>query len=472
MIEVVLNDLKQYFDYIKEVYLKNFDKILSDQIKDKIKVISADDIEYDMDSDFDMKVNGTIHYKLNLSSFIENNHLLEEDLKELSLNEQERVQYLIDNKDNVVQVVKDTLLENMFLLFMPNRDILSCGMSTYLAKMFAPKCHLNSLNIYEKECCVIEILIQLLGEKVVLEGILNGNYEKLQVKYDEYAVESDKWSKIYSSLEQEFGYYYKNKNRVYYIDSLYNYSNLNYEGILKKINSVQTYKDKIKNIFSLRVNSILECIQELNMYMILLKEVDKNNLYYAGLNLKRILEKSSNPIQYKDEILKIESELKAIVDYIWNYYVNFEGEYDPSCSYWFLIQNYNQITDNTFQTMNLITNDHVKVSNYKNRYKYGFIYKIKPGAIVYSAPDRVIYKENEKEIEIEEQAYSYLLTPRNLILKTIEKNEEYNTVLVNKNYIDKRAVYCICNSEKDSDYEKALELANKYELPLIRLNES
>ena len=62
--------------------------------------------------------------------------------------------------------------------------------------------------------------------------------------------------------------------------------------------------------------------------------------------------------------------------------------------------------------------------------------------------------------------------PTNKLIKTLEKNEQYNSVLVDKNYVTKRAIYCICKSDQDPDYEKALELANKYELPLIQLNES
>ena len=151
MMEVVVNDIKQYFDYIKDVYLKCFDKLLLDSVKEKIKNITAEDIEYDTEADFDMKVNGTIHYKLGVSSFIENNNILNENLSELSDSEQQRVKYLIENKDNPIQIVKDTILENMLLLFMPNRDVLSCGMATSLAKFFSEKCHLKYIGLYRKE---------------------------------------------------------------------------------------------------------------------------------------------------------------------------------------------------------------------------------------------------------------------------------------------------------------------------------
>lgn len=471
MIDVVREDIKQYFNYIKQMYLKTFDKYLTDKTKNRIINMSYEDIECDLESDFDMRVNGTIHYKLNINSFIENNNLLNEDLKELSLEEQENVKYLIKNKDNVIQIVKDTILENVFLLFMPNRDILSCGLSTYLAKKIAPQCNLNSLNIYYKEANVIEVLIELLSEKVVLKSILNGDTKELGLMYDSYVTKGDNFKNIYSLLEHEFQHYYKNKNKIFYIDSLYNYSNLNYENIINKILLIKTSKEKMKNITLSRIESISDCVQELNRYMILLREPEKNSLYYGSLNLKRILEKKEF-LQYTDEIFKIEHELKSIVDYIWNYYINYEGEYDSNSNYWFLIQNYNQIKDDKYQVMNLITNDHLKVPNTKNRYKYGFIYKIKSGAIKYSSPERIIFKEDNNNIEIEEQTYSSLLTPRNLLLQTLEKKQEYNSVLVDKENVTRRAVYCICKSDKDPDYEKAQELANKYEIPFIPLYES
>ena len=48
MIEAVQNDLKQYFDYIKDVYLKNFDRILDDKVKNSIQSKKSEDIEYDI----------------------------------------------------------------------------------------------------------------------------------------------------------------------------------------------------------------------------------------------------------------------------------------------------------------------------------------------------------------------------------------------------------------------------------------
>ena len=471
MIDVVREDIKQYFNYIKQMYLKTFDKYLTDKTKNRIINMSYEDIECDLESDFDMRVNGTIHYKLNINSFIENNNLLNEDLKDLSIEEQENVKYLIKNKDNVNQIVKDTVLESVFLLFMPNRDVLACGLSTYLAKRIAPQCNLNSLNIYYKEANIIEKLIDLLSEKTVLKSILNGNNKELEQKYDSYVTNSDNFKKIYSLLEHEFEHYYKNKNKIFYIDSLYNYSNLNYETVLNKIELIKSSRDKIKNITLARIDSISDCIQELNRYMILLREPEKNNLYYASLNLKRILEKD-NFLNYTDEIFRIEQELKPIVDYIWNYYINYEGNYDPNSNYWFLIQNYNQIKDDKYQVMNLITNEHLKVTNTKNRYKYGFIYRIKSGAIKYLSPERIIFKQSDNNVEIEEQSYSSLLTPRNLLLQTLEKKQEYNSVVVDKEYVTIRAVYCICKSETDPDYEKAQELASKYEIPFIPLYES
>lgn len=478
MIDV--SGIREYFNYIKEIYLKTFDKVLNEEVKNKIISYNHDDIDYDIDSEFNIKINGTIHYKLDIDSFIKNNNLLNENLNGLDELKKNQVKYILNNKENKEKIIRDTLLENLILLFIPKRDILSYGMCTYLGNKFSNSCNLNTLSRYYKEEEIIKNLIDLLGEKEVLKAVLNGNIDYLQDKFDELAG-NNLFKNIYNDLQKEFNHYYKNVNKVYYIDSLYNYSNLNYKGIISKIEVLKKKKEELDRVINYRIDSILDCLKELERYMIILNEKDKNDLYYSTLNIKRILEKN-NVLSYFNEIINIENNLKRIVDYIWNYYINYEGDYDSSSNYYFLVQNYNQVTTEDLSIMHLITNDHTRVPINKNRYKYGFIYKIKDGAIIYSNLDNIIYHEtdidsfktikyHDKLLELEDPIYSILLTPRNLLLKTLEQNKEYNSVLVNQNNVTKRAVYCICRAENDVDYKKALELANKYELPLVPIHE-
>ena len=82
MIDV--SGIKDYFEYIKEIYLKTFEKILDEDTKNRIINYKYDDIEYDMESEFNIKINGTIHYKLDIDSFINNNNLLNENLDDLN----------------------------------------------------------------------------------------------------------------------------------------------------------------------------------------------------------------------------------------------------------------------------------------------------------------------------------------------------------------------------------------------------
>lgn len=478
MIDV--SGIEEYFKYIKETYLKTFDKILDEEIKNKIINYKYEDIEYDIDSEFDIKINGTIHYKLDINSFINNNNLLNENLNDLNLEERKQVEYILNNKDNIDKIIKDSLLENLILLFIPNRDVLSYGMCTYLSNKININCHLNTMNKYYKEEKIIEKLIELLDENIVLKCIMNGNINLLKIKYDELS--SDSFDNMYNELQKEFSHYYNNINKVYFIDSLYNYSSLNYDRIINTINDLKSKKDEKNSFIQKRIDSILDCLNELERYMSILSGQEKNDLYYSSLNIKRIIQKD-NYLLYIDDILSIEDSLKKIVDYIWNYYLNYEGKYDLNSSYYFLIQNYNQANDDDFTIMHLITSNHTRVPVNKNRYKYGFIYGINDGAIIYSSLDNIIYHESDESInyhhfkvddkilEIEDITSSRLLTPKNLITKTIEQNKEYNSVLVNKKNVMKKAVYCICKSENDIDYIKASEIANKYELPLIPIRE-
>ena len=115
MIDV--SGIKEYFDYIKETYLKTFDKILNEDIKSKIINYKHDDIEIDDETEFNIKINGTIHYKMDIESFIKNNNLLNENLSDLEDSKRNQVKYILDNKDNKEKIIKDTLLENLILLF-------------------------------------------------------------------------------------------------------------------------------------------------------------------------------------------------------------------------------------------------------------------------------------------------------------------------------------------------------------------
>ena len=488
MIEIVESDIKAYFDYIKEIYLKTFEKILTESAKQRIASFTNDDIEWNIEEEYHIQINDKISYYLNIETFIQNNDLSMDTITELAEREQEQVKYLLSNKSNPIHIVKDSLLENMILLFFPEKNVLSYGASTYLANVFSKKYNLTSLNTYYKEAEVISALCDLLGEANTLKAIINGNIESLEELYNLYIddmVEKNDFQTWYIAFQNEFDHYDKNKNKVYYIDSLYNYSNLNYQDILEKIKAVKENQKHIRNISTLRINSIIDCIQELQRYTIILSEEDKNALYYASLNIKRLIEKGDILLHF-NEIITQEEKLKSIVNYIWHYYVNYEGEYDASSNYWLLIQNYDEYTDATNQDMHLITNEQMNISKIKKRYQYGFVYKINKDAIIYSSPESIIYRDMKDSkshnhntyhykdfcLEIEEQSFSSLLTPRNLLAKITECNTSSNHVLVSKKDAMKRAVYCICKSEMDANYDKAQDLATKYELPLIVLYES
>ena len=143
MIDV--SGIKDYFEYIKEIYLKTFEKILDEDTKNRIINYKYDDIEYDMESEFNIKINGTIHYKLDIDSFINNNNLLNENLDDLNELERNQVKYILENKDNKDKIVKDSLLENLILQFLPKKDVLSYGMCTYLGNRISNNCHLNTM---------------------------------------------------------------------------------------------------------------------------------------------------------------------------------------------------------------------------------------------------------------------------------------------------------------------------------------
>ena len=68
MIDV--NGVKEYFDYIKEIYLKMFEKILNEDIKSKIINYRYEDIDYDMESEFNIKTYKIFIFLYNIRYYI------------------------------------------------------------------------------------------------------------------------------------------------------------------------------------------------------------------------------------------------------------------------------------------------------------------------------------------------------------------------------------------------------------------
>ncbi|MDD3452848.1 MAG: hypothetical protein PHN42_01030 [Bacilli bacterium] len=491
--ENMIKEISQYFEYIKGVYLMTFDKVLSEDVKQKIKNITTEILEIDEESEFQIKTINKIKFCLNIDEFIKNNNFENENFNDIDESGLRKINYYIENKNNCLKIAKDCLLENILLYFMDNKilDVLTLGTVNLLAYNISKKHNLKTLGNYEKEKEIVKSIIKITGEKAFFEAVLNDNRDIIKNIYNKYVtnIEEDNFDNLIKELNDIYSNYGKNKDKVYYADSLYYYQKINYKKQLDQINKVAQTKQNMINISYERLESIIDCIKELDRYKILYTNEEKVSLYYASINLKRIVNKlneDQNIDKYFEEALKIENELRPLASKVWNYYLN-SNDYDEEHQNWFLIETLEKgykENNNRFVITNLITNDNIKISNNDSRYQYGFIYSIKEKAVVYASYDNILYKEysktndykdnintiiNEDEIlEIEELKHSYLMSPRNLIVKTIKNNKKYNEVLIDKKYAKRIGILCIVNNtEDDICYNKAKDLADKHELPLI-----
>jgi len=490
MIEVLdkKKEIIQIFNYIKDVYLKIFRDFLDENTILRINNYNEDDIVIDEEAEYRIKVNKKIEFRLNILEFIKNNDLSINNNSDIGEEEIKKIKYLLDNKDNPYKILKEELLENSIILFMDAKTCVELGTASCITELISGKCNISANINYPKEMELVNEIIKVVGEKNFFENILCKNTNNLIEIYNQYDFSINNNHKLQNILKEAdniFNNYIKNRNRVYYTDLLYYYSKLDYSNLCNKIKKVYSNRDKINSNMQKRIMSIKECLEELNRYKIIYNEEEKSALYYALINIDGLLRKNDTIIKKYTRAIEYENKIKPLVDKVWKYYINFEGDYNESEQYFFLIENYESRSHQKFKRLNLIMNDNILVSDVDNRYQYGFVYKIKNNAVIYSTPGKIIYangiSKNEIKninmiqttndiIEIEDQVYSRLMTPRMLLLKTKQEKCNHNTVLLDSDYIYIAAVYCVTNQNKDDiNYEKALDLAQKYDLPFIPL---
>lgn len=489
MIEVLekKKEIIQIFDYIKDVYLKIFKDFLDNDTINRINNYNEEDIIIDETEEFRIRIDKKLEFRLNILDFIKNNDLNIDNNLDIGKDEIKKIEYLLENKDNPYKILKEELLESSIILFMQAKTVIEFGTASYITKLISEKCNIASNINYPKEMNLVENVIKVVGERNFLENVLSKNINNLIDIYNQYNIdinENNKLQNILVEADKIFISYYKNKNKVYYTDLLYYYSKLDYSKLCNKIEKIFVNRDRISHNMQKRIISIKECLEELNRYKIIYYEEEKEALYYASINIDGLLRKNDTMIKKYNRALEYENSIIPLAHKVWKYYINFEGNYNPDEQYYFLIENYDSRSKDKIKKVNLITNDNILISDIDNRFQYGFIYKIKNNSIIYSAPGRITYidhlndeEENinvlsleDKQIEIEDQIYSRLMTPRMLLHKTKEEGINYNTVLLNKDCIYEAAIYCITNENKDDiNYEKGLELSEKYDLPLIPL---
>lgn len=157
------------------------------------------------------------------------------------------------------------------------------------------------------------------------------------------------------------------------------------------------------------------------------------------------------------DIKQISKALNLIVKDIWRNTITDIYSYNPNENYYFICTN-NQFRDPKYQTILISKKEIQRVDNYSD-YQIGFICGYN---------DNIMYiTENEDIMTVDYDDLSNLKTPLQLEQEFINFRV-CNRIALNGYLTRIEAVYFINDGNKEL-YNKALELANMYKLPLIEL---
>ena len=134
-------NVNQYFEYIKSIYLSEFDRYLSKDVKNDI-ASTSNVIELRDEVAYKVHVHDNrITYNLDLKRYIDENDLRNEKyLSDLNDDCKKYVKYILDNEENVFEIIKDNLLKNIILLFTKNRkDVVTIGTVELISSKLAEK---------------------------------------------------------------------------------------------------------------------------------------------------------------------------------------------------------------------------------------------------------------------------------------------------------------------------------------------
>ncbi len=480
---VELNEkITEYFEYIKTVYINEFEKYMDKSVKAdilnmKCNVELRDELPYKVHVHDD-----SISFNLDLERFIKENNLEDEkSLNDLSEESKKYVNYLLKNKDNVFEVIKNKLLESFILLFTKNRkDVVTIGTSKLISKRLSKKYNLpnedniyitNGKEYYSKEEKVALIVADIVGMDILLCGIISRNKNVISSNFDIYS-KIQNYDTFVNELNTTYEKYCKNKSKLYLTDSLYEYEKLDYK-IDRFIENVREERHLDKENKQKRLISIQRSIINMINHKFLYSALEQRELERAYNNIKSILTnitgESGNLIDKEyDKILSIEKSVSKLIMPMWNNYLTNIKNNNPNYNY--LIST--KIDDDIIEAK-LLSSDMLDKINIMD-IKYGFICYPKDGAIINTSSKHIEYNKDSNGYNFKNKSESLLQAPNMIVASNIKKNNFGNEVLLDKNKTYIRGVYCYVDKELDNcpNYLKACVLSEDNELPLIILNKN
>ncbi|MFV0249997.1 MAG: hypothetical protein ACK5HP_03045 [Bacilli bacterium] len=496
MIDNIKSELADYFSYIKTVYLGEYNKILTEEDKNRIKNITSDVIKLNDNNKFIVKTKfENIKFSMDLENYIKDNGLDDDNnFNDILKEGLEYRNYLNNFKTNPEKIIKELLLIQIIILFtkIKTNDVISVGGVILIADELVTKYKLPfSKILYQKEYEIAKKIAEITDYDNFKKSILLNKKEILQKNFDNYytnPVENYLFEDISNELNKIYSYYSNSLNKVYLPDSLYQYEQINYKNIIKKLDDIKHEKTIFEEIISKRFYSIIDSINNLGKQKNDINYEYRQILYNSCLEVNQIVEKlrqleNKEEINRQisknfDQILNIENKLVKVTEDLWKKDLTIPDLFDNNNQFNFLVDF--TLTDDT----DLITVNYLNEINFKkfenlSKNMVGYIYPMEYNSILatstnnlkFNQIDDISHSQNyhtinldDKIIEINNIEVSKLIIPN-------KNNQEINILLKIKN-LKKNGIFCIFKEEieeleNDILYQRLEEQASKENIPLI-----
>lgn len=493
--ELLKEKINEYFNYIKTIYLNEFSKYLQENTKQFIKE-SEDIFHFEEDLTFRVTNQKKIIFYLDLKTFVEENNLTDENnLRDISENGKSYISYLIENQENVYEVIKSKILKEIIYYFCQgNPDVITIGTIDSLTEYLGDKYKLPYEKwIPSKEKEVSNYLKEIVGEKILLSSVLNHEESYIKKAYNLYVEENEleDYDSLKTSLNKTYKNYYQKIGKVYFVDSLYEYENLDY-GITSRSKQIREEKQNLSMMQLKRLISLKESLLEIESHPFLFSYSEKisikNSLIEVDKIFQAVLKDGKGHIldhigEEFQKIIKLEKVSFPFSQKVWESTLTSVDQYKQGEYFHFLITNSmnSEIVEATYITDNDLIN--IKLS----RNDYGFIIEPINDGIIYASSKDFLYRDysgennyqpnyntvyvGENPIEIDNQEDSKLVTPNMIEKDNIKQNMIQNKILIQKNLCRTVGIFAFSDELEDSpSYNKAELLAEEYQLPIIKIS--
>lgn len=493
--ELLKEKINEYFNYIKTIYLNEFSKYLQENTKQFIKE-SEDIFHFEEDLTFRVTNQKKIIFYLDLKTFVEENNLTDgNNLKDISENGKSYISYLIENQENVYEVIKSKILKEIIYYFcQANPDVITIGTIDSLTEYLGDKYKLPYEKwIPSKEKEVSNYLKEIVGEKILLSSVLNHEESYIKKAYNLYVEgnELEDYDSLKTSLNKTYKNYYQKIGKVYFVDSLYEYENLDY-GITSRSKQIREEKQNLSMMQLKRLISLKESLLEIESHPFLFSYSEKisikNSLIEVDKIFQAVLKDGKGHIldhigEEFQKIIKLEKVSFPFSQKVWESTLTSVDQYKQGEYFHFLITNSmnSEIVEATYITDNDLIN--IKLS----RNDYGFIIEPINDGIIYASSKDFLYRDysgennyqpnyntvyvGENPIEIDNQEDSKLVTPNMIEKDNIKQNMIQNKILIQKNLCRTVGIFAFSDELEDSpSYNKAELLAEEYQLPIIKIS--